>query len=43
MAGATDEVRDEMLSILSNTTQVRRRPNVNTIIQTVKESIEDEF
>jgi len=43
MAGATDEVRDKMLSILSNTTQVRRRPNVNTIIQTVKESIEDEF
>lgn len=43
MAGATDQVRDEMLSILSKTTQVRRRPNVNTVIQTVKELIEDEF
>lgn len=43
MAGATDSVRDEMLSILSKTTQARRRSNVNTIIQTVKDSIEDEF
>jgi hypothetical protein len=43
MAGATDEVRDEILSILSHTTQVRRRSNVNTIIQTIKESIDDEL
>lgn len=43
MAGATDEVRDEILSILSLTTQVRRRSNVNTIIQTIKESIEYEL
>ena len=43
MAGATDEVRDKILSILSHTTQVRRRPNVNTIIQTVKESIDYEL
>ena len=43
MAGATDEVRDKILSILSHTTQVRRRSNVNTIIQTVKESIEYEL
>lgn len=43
MSGATDEARDKMLSILSNTTQIRRRPNVNTIIQTIKESLEDEF
>ena len=43
MFGATDEVRDKMLSILSKTTQIRRRPNVNTITQTIKESLEDEF
>ena len=43
MAGATDEVRDDILSILSHTTQVRRRPNVNTIIQTIKDSIDDEL
>lgn len=43
MAGATDEVRDEMLMILSESTQIRRRPNVNTIIQTVKDSIEYEL
>lgn len=43
MAGATDEVREEILSILSKTTQNRRRPNVNTIIETVKESIEYEL
>lgn len=43
MAGATDEVRDEILSILSPTTQVRRRSNVNTIIQTIKDSIEYEL
>ncbi len=43
MAGATDEVRDQMLSILSHTTQVRRRPNVNTIIQTIKNSLEYEL
>ena len=43
MAGGTDEVRDEILSILSKTTQVRRRPNVNTIIQTIKDSIEYEL
>ncbi|MBO7234190.1 MAG: hypothetical protein J6V13_04305 [Paludibacteraceae bacterium] len=43
MAGATDEVRDEILSILSHTTQVRRRSNVNTIIHTIKESIDYEL
>ena len=43
MAGATDEIRDEILSILSHTTQVRRRSNVNTIIQTIKESIDYEL
>jgi hypothetical protein len=43
MSGATDEVRDEILSILSETTQNRRRSNVNTIIQTIKDSIEYEF
>ena len=43
MAGATDEIRDNILSILSYTTQVRRRPNVNTIIQTVKNSIDYEL
>ena len=43
MAGATDEVREEILSILSKTTQTRRRPNVNMIIETVKESIEYEL
>lgn len=43
MSGATDEVRDEILSILSGTTQNRRRSNVNTIIQTIKDSIEYEF
>ena len=43
MAGATDEVRDKILSILSSTTQVRRRSNVNTIIQTIKDSIEYEL
>ena len=43
MAGATDEVRDEILSILSPTTQIRRRSNVNTIIQTIKDSIDYEL
>lgn len=43
MAGATDDVRDKILSILSPTTQNRRRPNVNMIIQTIKESLENEF
>ena len=43
MAGATDAVRDEILSILSHTTQVRRRSNVNTIIQKIKESLEYEL
>lgn len=43
MSGATDEARDKMLSILSNTTQIRRRPNVNTIIQIINESLEDEL
>ena len=43
MTGATDEVRDEILSILSHTTQVRRRSNVNTIIQTIKDSIDYEL
>ncbi len=43
MLGATDGVREEILSILSPTTQNRRRTNVNTIIQTIKEALEDEF
>ena len=43
IAGATDKVRDEILSILSHTTQVRRRSNVNTIIHTIKESIDYEL
>jgi hypothetical protein len=43
MAGATDEAREEILSILSKTTQVRRRPNVNLIIETAKESIDYEL
>lgn len=37
--GATDIIRDELLSVLSKTTQARRRPNVNTIIQRIKESM----
>lgn len=37
--GATDEIRDNMLSILSLTTQKRRRSNVNTIIETVKKAL----
>jgi hypothetical protein len=36
MAGATDEARENILSILSTTTQNRRRTNVNTIIETIK-------
>ena len=43
MDGATDEAREKILSILSKTTQVRRRSNVNTIIQTVKEAIDYEL
>lgn len=43
MEGATDEVREKILSILSQTTQNRRRTNVNTIIQTVKEALEYEL
>lgn len=34
--GGTDEVREEMLSVLSVTTQNRRRSNVNTIIDTIR-------
>lgn len=41
--GATDEVREDILSILSLTTRNRRRPNVNTIIQTVKDALEYEL
>lgn len=43
MAGATNEIREEILSILSQTTQNRRRTNVNTIFQTVKEALEHEL
>ncbi len=43
MAGATDEYREQLLSILSKTTQDRRRSNVNTIIQTIKEALEYEL
>lgn len=43
MAGATDEVREEILSILSVTTQNRRRTNVNTVIQTIKEALDNEL
>ena len=37
--GGTDEVREEMLGILSVTTQNRRRSNVNTIIETIKRAL----
>ena len=37
--GATDEVRDSMLSILSVTTQNRRRSNINTIVEEVKKEL----
>ena len=37
--GATDEIREEMISVLSETTQNRRRSNINTIIETVKKSL----
>lgn len=37
--GGTDEVREEMLSVLSVTTQNRRRSNVNTIIDTIKKAL----
>lgn len=37
--GATNEIRDEMLSILSLTTQIRRRPNINTLIEVVKSAL----
>lgn len=43
MSGATDEVRENMLSILSKTTQNRRRTNINTIIRTVKEALDYEL
>lgn len=43
MAGATDEARENILSILSKTTQDRRRSNVNIIIQTINNSLEYEF
>jgi len=43
MEGATEEVRENILSILSLTTRNRRRPNVNTIIQTVKDALEYEL
>lgn len=37
--GGTDEVREEMLSVLSVTTQNRRRSNVNTIIDTIRKTL----
>lgn len=37
--GGTDEVREDMLSVLSVTTQNRRRSNVNTIIETIKNAL----
>ncbi|MDE6552927.1 MAG: hypothetical protein K2K98_08215 [Muribaculaceae bacterium] len=37
--GASDEVRESMLSILSITTQNRRRSNINTIIEEVKKAL----
>lgn len=43
MEGATEEVRENILSILSLTTRNRRRPNVNTIIQIVKDALEYEL
>lgn len=43
MSGAKDEDLEEILSILSKTTQNRRRSNVKTILETVKESIEYEL
>lgn len=43
MEGASDEDREDILSILSLTTRNRRRPNVNTIIQTIKDALEYEL
>ena len=43
MDGADDEARERILSILAKTTQIRRRPNVEQIIKTVKLSIEYEL
>lgn len=37
--GGTDEVREDMLSVLSVTTQNRRRSNVNTIIDTIRKAL----
>lgn len=37
--GGTDEVREQLLNILSTTTQTRRRSNVNTIIETIKNAL----
>ncbi len=41
--GATDEIVDDMLSVLSESTQIRRRPNVNLIIKTIKDSMINEL
>ena len=43
MAGANDQIREEILKILSETTRIRRRPNVNTIIETINSSIDYEL
>ena len=43
MSGANDEYIEEILSVLSKTTQIRRRSNVKRILETVKESIEYEL
>ena len=43
MSGSREQSLEEMLNILSETTRVRRRPNVNTIIDTIKNSLDYEF
>lgn len=43
MKGANNIIREEILCILSVTTQNRRRSNVNTIIEIIKDSIDYEF
>ena len=37
--GGTDKVREEMLGVLSVTTQNRRRSNINTIIETINNAL----
>jgi hypothetical protein len=39
MNGADDDARERILSILSVTTQNRRRPNMNLLIETIKNAL----